>query len=286
MKTLQEKAMLVKLNISQWTARKHDKKVSQEVAQQHNAQGDAQAIGRYNKILIAQEEIKKIAKIANEARTFHYDNTLPWTDEGQRILPAKNYLPYTQRMRQLEGHFNNAVPRIISNYGFLMQEARTRLNSLWNANDYPTVDELQGKYSFTVQVSPIPDGKDFRVNLQTEEVERIHQEIEGRVNKATETALKDLWHRLHKAVAHMVERLNDMDKTFRNSLVGNLQGLVELLPRLNITDNPELEAIRQEIEDKLCQDPDLLRTNIQERKKTAQDAQDILTKMAGYVGSK
>lgn len=75
MNNLTEKAMLVRLSISQWTARKYDKKISREVASLHNTSSDA---GRYNKVLIAKQAIEAIQKIVSESRTYHYINTLAW----------------------------------------------------------------------------------------------------------------------------------------------------------------------------------------------------------------
>lgn len=67
MKNLAEKALLVTLNISQWSARKYDRKVTEEVNDTHQAK-DA---GRFNKLLIDKTHLDEIQKIVNEARHFH-----------------------------------------------------------------------------------------------------------------------------------------------------------------------------------------------------------------------
>ena len=57
-----EKAMLAAVHISVWTAVKHDRKVSREVADQHGAH---QGAGRYNKQLLHRaaklEELRSLA---------------------------------------------------------------------------------------------------------------------------------------------------------------------------------------------------------------------------------
>jgi hypothetical protein len=53
---LSRKATLVSVNVSQWTARRLDRKVTDEVNRQHNAAKDA---GRYNKLLIEAEHLKE-----------------------------------------------------------------------------------------------------------------------------------------------------------------------------------------------------------------------------------
>ena len=81
-----KRAMLVELTIRQWTARKHDRKVSREVDQGHGAQN----AGRFNKQLIAKDALEKIAKKAGAIREFHYAHTLPWgifTGLSPPVLP-------------------------------------------------------------------------------------------------------------------------------------------------------------------------------------------------------
>ncbi len=278
--SLTEKTMLIYLNIGAWTARKYDRKISEEVESIHNSK-DA---GRYNKLLIAKASICKIQKIASEARNFHYDNTLPWLDNGGRLLPAANYFNYVNSIRKFQDQYENEVENFIRAYPALKSEAQHRLNSMYDEEDYPDVLTLNTKYSFSTQVSPVPVADDFRVNLNNEEIEAIKESIEEQVREATETAMKDLWQRLFKVVEHMVERLKKVDNKFKNSLVNNISELCDLLPKLNITDDPDLESSVQEIKTKLTKhDPQTLREDDNIRNKTAMEAQKILNKMRHYL---
>lgn len=167
----------------------------------------------------------------------------------------------------------------------MKEDARINLNGLFNDADYPSEAKIVGKYGFTVEVSPLPDKSDFRVNLADEEVEKIKVQIENRVESAKAFAMKDLWNRLYDVVAHMQGKLADSEAIFRNSLVENICKLCELLPKLNIDDDPALETMRQEVERKLCQvDAETLRTDLDTRQETAQNAQAILDAMSAYMG--
>lgn len=275
---LTQKAMLCRLSISQWSARKLDRQATEKVKQDFNTSTDA---GRYNKALIATNALKAVQQAAGEARTFHYANTLPWQDDGARILPAKNYLEYTAGMRKLEATFNKTVSDFITEYPNLVEDAKKRLNGLFNPADYPK--DITGKYSFAVQIDPMPTAIDFRVDLASEEVDMIRRDIERRTEAATEEATKDLWTRLHTAVSAMVERLSTPDAIFRDSLIGNMSDLVEILPRLNLTDDPELDRMTKEIEQKLITDPEELRRDKQTRAAVANDAAAIMASMAAYM---
>jgi len=277
--SLNEKAMLVFLNISFWTARKYDKKISQEVEDKY---GTDEA-GRYNKILIAKEHLANIKKIISAARTFHYENTLPWSDNGGRLLPSSNYFDYVNAIRNFQDEYEREVANFLLVYPNLKQEARLRLNAMFEEEDYPDVTILKTKYAFTNQITPVPEAGDFRVKITDDEVAAIKESLEQQVVRSTETAMNDLWQRLFKVVEHMSERLSDPDNKFKNTLVENITDLCELLPKLNITDDPELNDAVQEIKAKLTvNDSQDLRDNNLVRNKTAIEAQKILNKMRPY----
>ena len=81
-----EKAMLAAVHISIWTAVKHDRKVSRDVADQHGAH---QGAGRYDKQLLrGADKLDELRTLAGQIRQYFYKITLPWSDEGFRLLPV------------------------------------------------------------------------------------------------------------------------------------------------------------------------------------------------------
>jgi paraquat-inducible protein B len=281
---IQDKAMIVRLFIGMWTARKYDKKVSDKTAQVYHASND---VGRYNKVLIAQDEVGKIIKVVSDARNWHYENTLPWQDSGERILPAANYLEYTKAMRKFREQYEAAVSNFTKIYPQLVEDSKSRLGAMYNELDYPHVSEIGHKFTFDVYVTPVPMAADFRVGLQKSEVAKIQKDIEERVNNAVADAMKDLWNRLKVMIDKMVTKLSDTDAVFRDSLIDNIIELTNIIPRLNVTNDPNLEKIRKEVEEKLCSvSPEELRDNKEIRGKVADTAQSILDAMNSYMGVK
>ena len=282
MARLDEKAMLVKFSVSQWTAKKNDKRIEKEVEEKHNAH-DA---GRYNKVLIAKEEIKKIQTFANDARTYHYTNTLPWKDEGERVLPTTLYFEYCRQMQEKKTAFEKAVKTFIDNYPALIDQAKARLNGMFSPADYPSAKKISKKFSFQWEFSPIPTAQDFRLDLQSEEISKISADLERRLKATEQEAISDLWQRLFDTVSHAAERLGDPEAVFRNSLVENIQDLVNLLPKLNFTDDPTLETMRREVEKKLLKfSADTLREDADARKRTAEEAKELLKDIKPHVGN-
>lgn len=279
---LRDEAMIVRLSISQWSARKFDRNVTQKVAQDFNVSVD---VGNYRKALIADEAVKLVAKAATEAREYHYTNTLPWDDVGGRLLPAKNFMVYSQKMREFKSLFETAVQTFVDNYDGLCAEARKRLKGMFNPADYPSVAEIHRRYGFSTDIEPVPVAEDFRVRLQDDDAARIRKEIESAVQDRAAKAMQDLYVRLAEVVEHFAEKLADKDSIFRDSLVENVVELVELLPRLNVANDKGLDALRKTVKEKLCgYEPDTLRKDGSVRAQAAKDAKDILKKMSAYVG--
>ena len=283
---LTEKAMLVRQRIKTWSGRKIDKQITNDVIDQHHASPDS---GRWNKVLVAKDALETVNKTVSEARAHHYQHTLIWEDGGTRILPAAAYFDYMDGQRDLQSGFETAAAEFARNYPQYIADARQNLNSMFNPCDYPPVHDILGRFAFATIVSPLPDKDDFRVTLADAERDRIQAEIEDRNNQILADATAECWQRLHDCVQKMAERLSDSDNRFRDTLVTNLRELVDLLPKLNLANDPRLERMRQDIAGRLCQnDPATLRPasrafNSAARARQSRDAEQILAEMTGYV---
>lgn len=285
--SLASRAMLCSLSISTWSARKHDPEASEEIARQHGAQADS---GRYHKVLLPKTALAEIQKIVSEARQEHYYMTLPWDDNGYRVLPAAAYMEHTERMRALSNRYTPAVEALVNEFNQLVEEAKIRLGGLFRAEDYPGPDELRSKFSFETKVMPLPDAGDFRVALGEEEKERIKRQITVAVEASLQVASRELWQRLYESVSHMAERLQaykvtgeGVEHPFRDSVVTNLVKLTDILPKLNVTGDAELERLAAEVRASLLVDPQELRKSEAVRNETAKNASAIANRMAAYM---
>lgn len=279
---LSDRAILVQLNISTWSANKLDKEISAET---NAIKGVQQSAGRYHKSLLPMcDLLDDIKKKASLIRTRFYDNTLPWGVKGIQILPTANYLTFMTDFRKERSEYESLVNRFVPEYPQLVVDAQRFLGSAYKPSDYPEAHEIAEKFKMDMQVMPVPNN-DFRVNIADEELERIHDEVEARVKQAAQGAMQDVWQRLYEKVKHFAEKMDDPRAIFRDSTVNHLVELCELLPRLNVMDDPNLEAMRQEVEAKLAgYQPDTLRADVNVRQTVATEANEIAAKMAAFMG--
>lgn len=271
--SLQDKAMLITLSVSCWTARKQDKKVSAQVEKAHNAH-DA---GRFNKLLVDKAHLDPLTSFAGSIRTFHYKMTLPWMDNGARLLPSKLFMEYSAEMRKLKGEYERLVDSFINTYdACLVQEARQRLGTMYDPTDYPPGYELREKFGVETDIAPVPDGADFRVAVGDAERQRIASEITERVAKRQATAVQDAWARVRDVVGLIATRLSADKTIIRDSLMENAQDLARLLPGLNVNDDPLMARVADAIVSDLLASPERLRRSAVARKQAAAVANQIL----------
>jgi hypothetical protein len=199
-------------------------------------------------------------------------------------------MEHTEKMRELSNLFTPAVEALGQQFGQLVEEAKVRLGGLFRPADYPAPEELSSKFSFETKVMPLPDAGDFRVSLGDEEKERIKRQITAAVEASLQVASRDLWQRLYEAVTHLAERLQAYQVTeegvehpFRDSVVTNLVRLVDILPKLNVTADLELERLATQVRASLLVDPQELRKSESVRSETAKAATVIAQRMAGYM---
>jgi len=244
------KAMLAAVHISVWTATKHDRKVSREVADQNGARERA---GRYNKqLLMGASKLEELRSLAGQVRQHFYKVTLPWSDEGLRLLPSHFLFELKAKMREFEREFNEGVASFLSVYPEYIREARSELGGLFREEDYPSVEKLRDKFSIKLDVLPFPAGEDFRVEMSAEEQARMAREIDASAKEKLAKGTEELWKRLRQVVGHMVDRLSEPESRLYTTLVTNIEELVSVIPALNVNQDPDLDRFATAIRERLC----------------------------------
>jgi len=176
-------------------------------------------------------------------RQYFYKITLPWSDEGFRLLPSNLYFDLTSRMREFEASFEQGVESFLQVYPQYIEQVRPELNGLFREEDYPATDKLRKKFGVKLEILPIPTGNDFRVQMSAEEQARVAREIDANVRESLTRGTEDLWKRLRDVVSHMVDRLNEPESRFHATMVTNVFDLVELLPRLTSASGSPVRSV-------------------------------------------
>lgn len=243
-------AVLVELNISVWPANKVDREMTETVNEAASAVRDA---SQTRKNLFAGTTLRKdIEKLAARIRLYHNQHTMPWADKGQRLLPTKLFLEYKQTMNNYEAQFKQMCNNFFIAYPQLVQEAQTHLGTMYRASDYPDIADVQLKFGFRMAIDPIPESGDFRLDVSAEDLADLKNNYEQQYSDRLAEAMRTPWERLHTVLTAMSEKLTDEEygdkKRYHDSLVTNAVDLCGLLDKMNITNDPQLEEARKQLE--------------------------------------
>lgn len=281
MTTLSERAMLVTLKISQWTAKKLDR---QETTALNRAHGLTVEAARVHKDLFPlATSLERVHQLTGAIRKEFAAMTLPWGIDGVNILKASAYVDFCGHVNRWQADWEEAVEQFLSEYPELYREAQLLLGTLFKPEDYPPASELRRRFGFGIRFMPVPDERDWRVDVGDAERSRLEEDIRRRLQETEAAAMQEAWRRVHEIVARAHERLSDPQNVFRDSLVDNAIELCGVLPALNIADDPALEKARQQLERTLAPykaNKDPLRNDPQQRSAAAKQLDAIMRKMS------
>jgi hypothetical protein len=276
--------MIVCVSIGMWEGRKLDKLASEEITKRKGAKEGTASV---TKRILPDEAFKAIVTARNAIKAHVESHALPWKDKGDRILMRNMYARFIEQYAILEKNFNDAVHEFVHDiYPPAREKAAFNIGEFFNPEDYPHPDDIARRFYVKLTIEPVPEADDFRVALDAAEVEHIKKELEESINQRLTVAMKDVYVRLMDVIQHYADKMRDPKAIFRDSTVQNLIDLVDTLPGLNITGDPNLKAIRRRLAETLYQiEPDTLRKDDAERASAAQEAQDILADMRGLIGA-
>lgn len=242
-------AVLVELNISVWPASKIDREITNKV---NTDAGAVHGASQTKKNLFAGTSLRAdIEKFAARVRLYHNQHTLPWADKGERMLPTALFMEYKQTMNSYERTFQSLCDNFFDEYPRLVAEAPTALQGLYKAEDYPDIEEVKRKFGFRRSVKPVPEAGDFRLDIPTQDLVEMRAEFEQQSESKLAEAMRMPWERLHKVLVDMSKKLEDTGedkKRYHDSLLSNPLELCELLTKLNVTNDPQLEEARRQVE--------------------------------------
>ena len=249
--TLGSSAMLVEVNISTWAGRKKDKRASAKVTEDAHAK---KGLANVTKQLLGNADtLKAIQTHVTAARNMHSNMTMPWSNSGLRLLPTAQYFNYNEAMSQMQYEFEALKTKFLNSYNDEVINVQLKLGSLFSRDDYPLIESLDSKFAFRTNYMPLPDIGDFRVDIGNEALLEIKQKYEDFYSTQYNTAMNDVWTRLHKALTNMSERLDygskEDKKVFRDTLVGNVTDMIGLLRVCNVTKSVQMSDMANKLED-------------------------------------
>lgn len=279
---LTERAMVANLSLSIWQGYRLDKEASRKVTKGANAK---EGTANVNKHLVPKEILNPIVQAQGALRTHFYTNTMPWRDNGDRILPRGLYTKFIQEHAALKTEFDRVVTHFIEkDYPGVVEQAEFRMGELFKPDDYPRGADLRRKFDVRLDFDAVTTSGDFRVQIDKSAVDSIRAGMEAAAEERIKAAMGDVWSRIGKAVGAFHDRMANPEAVFRDSTIENVHELIGLLPGLNMLDNPDITLIHDELVKLMTGvSASEIRKDDELRGSLAEGAQEVLDRMAGFM---
>jgi len=287
---LKNKALTVRLTRKKINRNKMDKNLS-DYLQDLKEVTDKSSL-RVNKSLFPKEATDKYQKVITEAAKYFYRVTTPWDDKGWRLLSIDIYKDFTKKMKEFTRDFRETVTEFVDGFEANMEAMRPVLGkafdptdySEWFHNGFVNREQLKTKFELEVEFGTVSDGDDLRATLTETDREVISAHITQKNNEKFAKSQEHIATMLHEHIMAIHERLSKSENIFRDTLIGNLEDLCDLIPKMNIAGDPALNTLAAEAKAKLCKfDPATLREVKTIREDVSQEAGKILDGMKGLI---
>lgn len=281
--TLKDKAVLVRLKRGSVASYRKDKSatemVEQTVGRTH--------MGNFSKHLLKNSNnFKAVQTAMYDLYKYHVQNTLPWLDEGLRILPSNTYMEYTQEMDSYRALVQSAVRRLQYTWASEISQDAHRLGQLFNPDDYPDQSKLPDLFYVDLAFLPVPDTADFRVDISEQHKQSLTQAIHDAEQSAATHVLEQLLEPLQRMAEKLRVPIGEDGAIFRNSLTENLLDTAARMERINISEDQTIAAAIQQVKTlakTAVLRTDQLRENPTIRQDTATEVEAMLANLGGLL---
>lgn len=200
-----------------------------------------------SKAILESEQLDAIKTLDGEMRSWLAKRALPSPfRKGTYLIPLALVEQVDEKIGAYQEKRRTLVDAFLAVYDRSVEDAKGRLNGLFNPADYPGDEKVRA--AFYVDVRYLAFGVPEKLEgIRRDIFEREKQKAEAQWREASDEVQQALRAGLADVVDHMVERLQgnggEKPKVFRDSLVGNMQEYLELFAPRNVTDDAQLAQL-------------------------------------------
>jgi len=283
--TLIEDMVLLKVSVRAWLGTVKNDKAARDAEESSGA--DVGTVDATVKSL-AEDYAGPIRHARSIIRAYWYGRTIPWLDGGYRIVAATEYQSLMDGLADLiQKHWEGPVNKLLSEYDQAREAARSALGELFSPEKFPSKDDMAEMYDVDIFRTSVQNPQDIRISgMSEEEIQKISDDLKSKYETQINNAVQMVMDRIRIALRDVAQRMEKEPKgTKYKGLWDNLNGLVDTLPGLNITENAEIDRAIQRIKKEISSvSVDDLRDNAKVRKAVKKAALSITGEMDGKKG--
>jgi hypothetical protein len=200
-----------------------------------------------SKAILESKELDAIKTLDGELRTWLGTRALPSPfRRGTYLVPIALVEEVDGKIGEYQEKRAGLVARFLAAYDASVEDAKKRLNGLFDVSDYPGAEKVRA--AFYVDVRYLAFGVPEKLEgIRKDIFEREKAKAEASWKEASEEVRQALRAGLADLADHLVERLqgngDGKPKVFRDTLVENMTDYLDLFDPRNVTDDTQLAQL-------------------------------------------
>jgi hypothetical protein len=264
---------------------------------EHSTGADVGKVKGSKKIL--GNHLKPVRALLREARTYVNEASLPGISDDLRIVTPKRLAEIREHLADVEARMAKEVAKFSeliavvppdgsppyerSLWAACIEEDRVGLKEAFDPNDYPPLENLPTFFSVRLSVCDLPAGDYLRVEGLTDEtIDKLKAEHSQMLERVGAAARNEVHKKLVEMLSRISENLDQEDiSRLKSTTFTNLQDYLAKVPDLNITNDPQLEAMRVACTKRLNVSMAAVKASVQLKERAKEAATEILSRFGG-----
>lgn len=252
--SLPSRSMFASLTVKVWQASSMDRAIAMGVER------DMEADNRTMKVvksLAPSEHLLPLRRLANYGREEHKRLTLPGLKDGVQLLATRMFDDYAFTQQKIKDAFEQEVKRFVGKYPHIIEVAPERLGGAYRAEDFPSVEQISGYFDYSVTFAPVPETGNWLLDdVDYEDMARLRNQVENDNNKMYREASKELFERGLNVLDNLAKQAEQFKEgqpngsLLREATINSVKEMSVLISAMNITADPVLEQIGEEMRSK------------------------------------
>ena len=214
-----------------------------EVAGMWQAYPKALALAK--RLFDSNDEAVKALNKARAAINSHWrNNTLPWVDDGVRVMSRERLSGWVDGLTPLLGELETALNNFGAVYARIVNSQRERLGDCFNPSDYPSDPSGLVRCSVSYPSLSVPD---WLPTINPRLYQQQREELRRRFQDAAVRMERNMAQQFTVLIDHLIHVLTPAEdgtrKVFRDSAVENIEEFFATFERLRLGEHPNLRAM-------------------------------------------
>jgi len=277
--SLSNEAVLVTLSQRKPSRTKYDETASRKITDESDAEAGS---ARVTKVILDAKGFKlgEIFTIFGQVKKALEYNSHPWA-RGTQVMPVKKLGEFMEYYRKTMREIEILLPKAVEELPEIKANAEKRLGTMFKEGEFPGEDDLLAAFFMDVKIWPIPENSnDIRV---TQNADIVGEALAAQIAEKSVEVTRSLWSVFYAAVKKFCDTIDNGDVKVTKPLIDGLQKALDHIPDMNITNEAEIDKMREEAQALVNYSAADYREFPAIRNQAAENAKSILKKMESYL---